>query len=66
MICNFWIVNFTFIIVGINLPRPNFTLASAVLLKIIISGGHTHAFDGIGDIFLNVDHSKACLEKWKS
>lgn len=53
-----------FIIGGTNLPRPNFRPGTTVFLETLLSMGHSFAFEGNGDIFVNLDHSQECLSKW--
>lgn len=55
-----------FIIGGVNVPRPNSKSHINVLLQIISEFGHSYAFEGSGDLLLNLDHSDASINAWKS
>jgi hypothetical protein len=51
---------------GLNLPRPGSNSVNSVLLSVISNMGFTYSYEGVGDIFLNLDHSKRCLDNWNA
>lgn len=52
------------VIGGIYLPKNNSFPRSTILLKLLQDFGFTYSFQGVGDLFLCLDHCSKSFDKW--